>query len=411
MAAMTTGVPRGRFARGRFTPARRAAAALAACLMLAGCGAADALRPDPTWVPKPEGPPPADLPQPDRPRAQPSPEEPGDPEGPEAGTEDDPSVVATGLTLPWGLAVLPDGTALVGERTTGRLLIVQPRRAPARPVQTIAGIDASGDGGLLGIVLSPNYREDQLVYAYVTTRTDNRVVRFEIGRPPTPVLTGIPKGRTGNGGRLAFDGDGLLYVGTGDAGKPALAASRTSLAGKVLRLTTLGLPARDNPDPGSLVYSVGHRAVAGLCLAGSEVFTSEPASAAADELNRVEAGRDYGWPPAAGGAARAGAAAPERALPAATAGVGGCAVVERGLFVASLTGQRMWAFPLDSTGHAGAPTDHLNGAYGRLRTVVAAPDGALWLTTSNKDGRGRPTPQDDRVIRIEPPAGTTNSPA
>ncbi|HEX6756056.1 MAG TPA: PQQ-dependent sugar dehydrogenase [Mycobacteriales bacterium] len=391
--------------------ARRTAAALAACLLLAGCGVAEALRPDPTWVPKPEGPPPADLPQPDRTGPQPQPGEPGSPDGPGVGTEDDPNVVATHLTLPWGLVVLPDGTALVGERTTGRLLVVQPRRAPARPVQTIAGLDTTGDGGLLGLALSPNYRDDQLVYAYVTTRTDNRVVRFEIGRPPVPVLTGIPKGRTGNGGRIAFGPDGLLYVGTGDAGKPALAAARTSLAGKVLRLTVFGRPAPGNPDPTSLVFSIGHRAVAGLCLAGpGQVYTTEPASASSDEVNKVEAGRDYGWPPAGGGT-RSGAAVPDRTLPVATAGVGGCAVIERGLFVASLTGQRMWAFPLDSTGHAGAPSDHLNGAYGRLRTVVAAPDGALWLTTSNKDGRGRPTAQDDRVIRIQPPAGTTNSPA
>lgn len=387
---------------------RRVAAVLAACLLLSGCGAAaDALRPEPTWRPKPEGPPPADLPQPDRTQAQPSPGEPGDPEGPEAGTADDPNVVATNLTLPYGLVILPNGTALVGERTTGRLLVVQPRRAPARPVQTLTGLDATGDGGLLGLALSPNYGTDKLVYAYLTTRTDNRVVRFQIGRPPTPVVTGIPKGRTGNGGRLAFGADGRLYVGTGDAGNPALAPSRSSLAGKVLRLTALGLPAADNPDPKSLVYSVGHRSVAGLCLTGAgQVFTTEPATATADEVNRVESGRDYGWP----GGNRVSAADPEKTLKPTAAGVAGCAILERGLFVASLTGKRLYAFPLDGSGHLGAPTDHLAGAYGRLRTVVAAPDGALWLTTSNKDGQGRPTPQDDRVIRIEPPAGTTNSP-
>ena len=395
--------------RARWNGGRRLAAAFAACLVLTGCGAAaDALRPDPTWVPKPEGPPPADLPQPDRTGAQPTPDRPGDPEGPQAGTEDDPNVVATNLTLPWGLAVLPNGTALVGERTTGRLLVVQPKRAPARPVQTIGGLDATGDGGLLGLALSPNYRQDNAVFAYITTRTDNRVVRFTVGKPPTPMLTGIPKGRTGNGGRIAFGSDGLLYVGTGDTGKPALAATRTSLAGKVLRVTALGVPAPDNPDPRSPIFSIGHRAVAGLCLTGTDqVYTSEPSTAGADEVNRVEAGRDYGWP----GGTRVSAAEPERTLKPATAGVGGCAVLERGLFVVSLTGKRLWAFPIDGTGHLGAPTDHLAGAYGRLRSVVAAPDGALWLTTSNKDGFGKPTAQDDRVIRIEPPAGTTNSPA
>ena len=389
---------------------RRAALALAASLLLAGCGAAEALRPDPTWVPKPEGPPPAELP-PERTRPAPSPPGPGQPGGPEAGTEDDPNVVATGLTLPWGLAVLPDGTALVGERTTGRILGVRPRRAPAREVMRIPGLDAAGDGGLLGLALSPSYRDDQLVFAYLTTRTDNRVVRFTLGGRITPVLTGIPRGRTGNGGRIQFGPDGLLYVGTGDAGRPALAADRRSLAGKVLRVTAFGQPAPGNPGAASPVYSLGHRSVAGLCLAGAgQAYVTEPAAASGDEVNRVEAGRDYGWPAGRSGT-RAGAAEPDRLLPVASAGVGGCAVMERGLFIAALTGQRLWALPVDSSGRTGPPTDHLTGAYGRLRTVVAGPDGALWLTTSNKDGRGKPTRQDDRVIRILPPAGSVNSPA
>ena len=399
----------GGTSRGRLS---RACAALAAAALLSGCGVADALRPDPTWVPKPEGPPPAELPQPEQTRAAPSPGQPGEPGGPDAGTEDDPNVVATGLTLPWGVAVLPDGTALVGERRTGRILQVQPRRAPARELMRMPGLDAGGDGGLLGLALSPTFRADQLVYAYLTTRTDNRVVRFVVGKPVTPVLTGIPRGRTGNGGRLQFGPDGMLYVGTGDAGRPALAADRRSLAGKVLRVTAFGRPAPGNPDPASPVYSRGHGALAGLCLgAPGQVYVTEPGTATADEVNRVEAGRDYGWPAATGGRTRTGAAPPDRTLPVATAGVGGCAVIERGLFVATLTGERLYALPLDSSGRTGPPTDYLAGAYGRLRTVVAGPDGALWLTTSNKDGRGKPTPQDDRVIRILPPAGSTNSPA
>jgi glucose/arabinose dehydrogenase len=389
----------------------RPLALLAAVLLLAGCGAADALRPDPTWVPKPEGPPPGDMPQPDQSVPAPPADPPGAPGGPQAGAADDPSVVATGLTLPWGLVVLPDGNALVGERSTGRLLRVQPRRAPAKEVMRLRGLDASGDGGLLGLALSPSYRDDSFVFAYLTTGTDNRVVRFTVGGPVTPVVTGLPKGRTGNGGRIQFGPDGMLYVGTGDTGRPALAADRRSLAGKVLRITAFGRPAPGNPG-GSPVYSLGHRSVAGLCLgaAPGQVYVAEPATSAADELNRIEAGRDYGWP-AAGSTPRAGSARPDRTIPRATAGLGGCAVIERGLFVTATTGQRLWSFPLDSSGRAGTPTDYLRGAYGRLRTVVSAPDGALWLTTSNKDGLGRPTPQDDRVIRLLPPAGSTNSPA
>ncbi|HST64494.1 MAG TPA: PQQ-dependent sugar dehydrogenase [Mycobacteriales bacterium] len=387
----------------------RALAVVVALALLSGCSAAaDALRPDPTWVPQPEGPPPADLPQPDQTEAAPTPGPPGAPGGPEIGTADDPNVVATGLTLPWGLATLPDGTALVGERKSGRLVVVQPQRAPVRPVRTITGLDATGDGGLLGLALSPTFPQDGLVYAYLTTKTDNRVVRFALTGAVTPVLTGLPKGRTGNGGRIAFGTDGYLYVGTGDTGKPALSASRQSLAGKVLRVTTFGRPAPQNPDPASPIYSIGHGAIAGLCLNGADqVYTTEPASGTLDEVNHVERGRDYGYP----GGTRAGAAGADRTVPAAAGGLSGCAVIERGLFVTSTTGKRVYAFPLDGSGRADGPTSFLIGAYGRLRTVVAGSDGALWMTTSNKDGAGKPTPQDDRVIRILPPTGSTNSPA
>jgi len=388
-------------------PLARAVSALAALAVLTGCGAAGSKAAGPTWVPKPEGPPPADAPQ-----LPGAPSDPSGPERPRPGSPGDVNVVATGLRLPWGLAVLPDGSALVGERTTGRILQVRPRHGvPARQVMRMPGLDAAGDGGLLDLALSPSYREDRLVFAYVTTRTDNRVVRFQVGGRPTPVLTGIPRGRVDNGGRLAFGPDGMLYVGTGDAGHPALAADRRSLAGKVLRITAFGGPAPGNPDRASPVYSRGHKNVTGLCLdSGGRLVVTEPGTAA-DEVNLVTAGRDYGWPRASGMARRAGLVDPARTLPPAAAGPGGCAVLERGLFVTALRGARLWALPLDGQGVPGRPVPLLAGAYGRLRTVVAAPDGALWLTTSNRDGAGRPVRADDRVIRIVPPAGTTNSPA
>jgi glucose/arabinose dehydrogenase len=386
----------------------RALGAVVVGALLASCSAAVAeLAPERTWVPKPEGPPPADLPGPGLP-GEPGGPAPGEPpRGPRApGQPDDPGVVAVGLRQPWGLAVLPDNTALVGERASGRILQVQPQRAPAKQVMKIAGIDATGDGGLLDLALSPAYREDGLIFAYLTTKTDNRVVRFEVGGKVTAVLVGIPKGRTGNGGRLAFGPDGLLYVGTGDTGRPAMAEDVRNLAGKVLRVTTFGRPAPGNPNPGSPIFTRGHRSVAGLCLDGRGKPYDAEAGPSADEVNQLTAGGDYGWP-----AARATATTPARTLQPEVAGPGGCAIIDRGLFVATLRGQRVWAIPLDADGRMGAPRAVLAGTYGRLRTVVAAPDGALWLTTSNRDGLGKPVPQDDRVIRIQPPTNTTNSPA
>jgi glucose/arabinose dehydrogenase len=392
-------------------------AAVAAAALAAGCSAVGVGRAQPTWVDKPDLPP-ADA-QPNLPGpggggapGPGAPQQPG-PGGGAPGSADDPSVVATKLTLPWGIAVLPDGAAIVGERTTGRILRVEPEpHRPVRPLMTVRGIDATGDGGLLGLALSPTYREDRLVFAYVTTATDNRVLRFELGGTPKPILTGIPKGRTGNGGRLAFGPDGLLYVGTGDAGRPDAAADRASLAGKVLRVTPFGTPADGNPFGSSPVYATGFHDVTGLCFdSRKQLYATDVGNGRDDEVNLVQPGRNYGWPTVTGRPGTADLADAALTLKAAETNPGGCGVVGFGLFVTALSGAQLWAVPLDGAGHpAGTPRALLHGTYGRLRSVEPAPDGALWLTTSNKDGRGRPTPDDDRVIRIVPPPNTTNSP-
>ena len=140
-------------------------------------------------------------------------------------------------------------SALVGERTTGRILQVQQDVEPELVAQ-IDGVDATGDGGLLGIALSPSYDEDGLIYAYVTTAEDNRIIRIARGDVPKPIFTGIPKGAQHNGGRIAFAADRTLYVGTGDTGTPTATADPASLAGKVLRLDEFGKPAARQPDPG-----------------------------------------------------------------------------------------------------------------------------------------------------------------
>lgn len=323
----------------------------------------------------------------------------------------DPNVVATHLSSPVGLALLPDGSALVGERTTGRIVQVQPR--PGQPVPTIRvlhGLDTSGDGGLLDLVLSPTYGEDGLVYAYLTTATDNRVVDFTLTGPVTPVLTGIPKGRTGNTGRIAFGGDGNLYVGTGDAGRPRLAARTDSLAGKVLRVDQIGDPPRSNPLAHSPVWTTGHRVVNGLCVLPRTTALFEVETGAAgtpDEVNLLDRGAYYGWP-----APQAGSAAPIARLPRHDASPGGCAVLNNRLWITSLTGESLLSAPLrpgPSSPTVGAFSAALEHRYGRLRTVVAADDGALWLTTANREGQGEPAPADERVIRYLPSGGAGHS--
>jgi glucose/arabinose dehydrogenase len=327
------------------------------------------------------------------------------------GTEDR-NVVAKHLVAPVGLTLLPDGSALVGERTTGKILDVQPfPDQPTPVVKRLTGLDASGDGGLLDLALSPHYLEDNLIYAYITTATDNRVVDFTLSGPVTPVLTGIPKGRTGNAGRIAFGANGGLYVGTGDADRPSLAADPASLAGKVLRITDIGDPAPGNPRPTSPVFTRGHHGVDGVCTVADtgQMFEVESHADLVGEVNVLAPGSYYGWP-----RATASSKAPLALLPNTALSPGGCAIANQILYVTSLDGRRLLAATISGSTSSPKLTAFrvaLGAKYGRLRTVVAAPDGALWLTTSNKDGHGKPVADDERVIRILINGGGLTSPA
>jgi glucose/arabinose dehydrogenase len=207
--------------------------------------------------------------------------------------------VVTGLTSPWGLAFLPDGSALVTERDTARVLRVEP--GSATPLTTVGGVAFGGEGGLLGIAVSPEFATDRLVYLYATTPGGNRVLRTTLENDrlgePEVLLDGIPSSRIHNGGRLAFGPDGMLYASTGDAAEESLSQQPDSLAGKILRLTPDGDVPADNPDPSSPVWSSGHRNVQGLAWDDEgNLWASEFGANTWDELNLSEPGRDYGWP-------------------------------------------------------------------------------------------------------------------
>ncbi|MFI9327039.1 PQQ-dependent sugar dehydrogenase [Kitasatospora sp. NPDC052868] len=322
------------------------------------------------------------------------------------------ATVTDGLAAPWGLAVLPDGDLLVSERDSAQIVRVAAKGGAKTVAGTVPGVTAGDEGGLLGIALSPGFATDHLVYAYLSTATDNRIVRltYDPAQPPgrqlgTPevLLTGIPHGPRHNGGRIAFGPDGLLYAGTGDSSNGALAQDKGSLGGKILRLAPDGSPAPGNPFPDSPVYSYGHRNVQGLAWdPQGRLWASEFGQDSWDELNLIKPGGDYGWPVVEGIGTNPDYINPVAQWRTADASPSGIAYADGAIWMAALRGTRLWRIPLDGDHLASAPQEFLDGAYGRLRAVVADRDGTLLLVTNNTDGRGDPQPGDDRILRLSP---------
>jgi len=310
------------------------------------------------------------------------------------------------LEVPWGVDFLPDGPAVVTERMSGRVLHVTADGALSQ-VGSISAAVAEGEAGLLGVAVSPDFETDSSLFFYVTTATDNRVMRAELDGttlgPAEVVFDGIPQGFIHDGGRIAFGPDGHLYVSTGEVGNPELAQDPDSLGGKILRITPDGDPAPGNPDPDSPVWSLGHRNVQGLAWDDrGRLWASEFGDSTWDELNLIEKGGNYGWPEVEGIGGGDAFIDPQLVWPVEDASPSGLTWADGHLWMAGLRGQRLWRIDVSRAGRASDPTAFFSEDYGRLRTVAAAPDGTLWLTTSNRDGRGNPTPADDRIIVIQP---------
>ncbi|MGV9842905.1 PQQ-dependent sugar dehydrogenase [Streptomyces fungicidicus] len=319
--------------------------------------------------------------------------------------------VATGLNSPWGLAPLTDGDLLVSSRDEATITRVDGKTGRKTELGEVPGVSPAGEGGLLGIALSPEYASDHMIYAYFTSASDNRVVRMiyderkpagqQLGAPDT-VFRGIPKGMIHNGGRIAFGPDRMLYAGTGESGDTGLSQDKESLGGKILRLTPDGEPAPGNPFPGSAVYSYGHRNVQGLAWDGKQrLFASEFGQNTWDELNAIEPGANYGWPEAEGRSDDSAYKNPVEQWSTDEASPSGIAYAEGSIWMAGLRGERLWRIPLKGTEASADPQAFLEGEYGRLRTVAAAGGDKLWLVTSNTDGRGNPKKGDDRILELE----------
>ncbi|MFF8936675.1 PQQ-dependent sugar dehydrogenase [Streptomyces paradoxus] len=318
--------------------------------------------------------------------------------------------VAEGLESPWGLAPLPGGGLLVASRDEGTIVRVDEKTGKKTELGEVPGVSAAGEGGLLGLALSPDYASDRMVYAYFTSASDNRIVRMiyderkpsgeQLGAPDT-VFRGIPKGFIHNGGRIEFGPDKMLYVGTGESGDTGLSQDKDSVGGKILRLTPEGEPAPGNPFPDSPVYSYGHRNVQGLAWDGKQrLFASEFGQDTWDELNAIKPGDNYGWPEAEGRSDDGEFHNPVDQWTTAEASPSGIAFAEGSVWMAGLRGKRLWRIPLNGTEASAEPQAFLEGEYGRLRTVVPAGGDRLWLVTSNTDGRGSPKDGDDRILEL-----------
>jgi glucose/arabinose dehydrogenase len=276
-----------------------------------------------------------------------------------------------------------------------------------QPVGTVPEANGPGEGGLLGLAVSPSFATDSMIYVYFSTATENRIERMTFNGTTLgtrqPVVTGIPSAVNHNGGALRFGPDGLLYASTGDANNAALAQDKASLAGKILRMTPDGKAPPDNPFPGSLVYSMGHRNVEGLAFDSSQrLWASELGNTKWDELNRIQPGGNYGWPQIEGTGGDGEFVQPLAQWPTADASPSGITIVGDVVYMAALRGQRLWQIPIMEA-RVGDPVASLETEYGRLRTVRQAPDGSLWITTSNRDGRISPKPGDDRILRVTRP--------
>lgn len=293
--------------------------------------------------------------------------------------------MADGLNHPWSL-VFVDGQPLFTQRNAATISTLVDGQ-----VVTIAEVpqaDPYNEGGLLGLAHSPDM-PDRL-FAYYTASNENRVVSFQLSRDgdsftltdPSPIVTGIPKATNHNGGRIAFGPDGYLYVATGDAGEPSRSQDLGSLGGKILRV---------DPDDGSAapgnpfdtrVWSYGHRNVQGLAWADDgTMWASELGQSDWDELNIITPGANYGWPVVEGMADDPDYVDPEVVWTPGQASPSGLLWLDHNLYLAALRGERMWVM-LDED-PAGTRTSVLEDGPGRLRDVVAAPDGTIWVLTTN----------------------------
>jgi glucose/arabinose dehydrogenase len=316
--------------------------------------------------------------------------------------------MAKNLEIPWALDFLPDGSIILTERP-GRIRFIDAEKGLlSNPLLTIDEVAHRGEGGLLGIAAHPDFNRNGFIYVYYTYENNgglsNKVVRYRMQDSElieaTDIIADIPGASVHNGGRLKFGPDNLLYVTAGDASNPQLAQDARSLAGKILRLNHDGSLPQDNPFPDSPVYSYGHRNPQGLAWdSAGRLWATEHGSTGTDELNLIEPGVNYGWPVIRGDESAPGLQSPVIHSGPDTWAPSGLSFSNGSLWFCGLRSQSLFEARMKD----GSMTlhRHLEKQFGRLRDAVISPDGNLYITTSNQDGRGLASADDDQILKID----------
>ncbi|QFK70247.1 PQQ-dependent sugar dehydrogenase [Pradoshia sp. D12] len=330
-------------------------------------------------------------------------------------------VVAEGLNVPWEMVIADDGRIFFTERP-GQIREIRNGKVREEPLLSLpAPFISEGEGGLLGLALDPEFQTNHFMYTYHSYEDNgeikNRILRLVVGdnqaRIDKVILDGIVGDTNHNGGRIMIGPDGMLYITAGDRYEPDLAQDKTSMGGKIFRIHLDGSIPDDNPIEGSPVYSYGHRNPQGLAwhLVTGDLFSSEHGQSAHDEINLIEAGKNYGWPIIQGDEAKEGMETPIAHSATETWAPSGMTFVSKGewknqLLIANLRGVQVLKVELDESGKQVKSIESLfKDQYGRIRNIIEAPDGTLYMMTNNRDGRGNPSDKDDRIIRLIPKTG------
>lgn len=322
------------------------------------------------------------------------------------------TVVAQGLEVPWSIAFAPDGRMLVAERP-GRVRVIENGRLRETPLLSLTNVVATGEAGLMGLTLHPDFATNHFVYlCYATGDMNDVVVRYrEDGKSlvePRTILENIPAARFHAGCRLKFGPDRKLYITTGDATDRRIAQELHSLGGKILRVNDDGSIPEDNPFARSPIWTFGHRnpqgidwdPASGLLFETEHGPTGFDGGTGGDELNIIERGKNYGWPVIHHDERREGMESPLREYSPACAPAS--AAFWRGdFYFGCLRGEHLHHVVLDSTRRKIVSEERLFTNLGRIREVAVGPDGALYFSTSNRDGRGSPAENDDRIFKVK----------